>query len=248
MGEAETFDQTTVWQAIDGAAEVYLDYGFVSLTQQTYTEGGVQAEVQIYDVGSQLNAFGVYWRQRPDDAWPLASGGIQSLVEKIQCLAYRGTRYLRATAMDGAFTPASCRSLLSGLFNTIPEPSGPIIELALLPVADQVVHFLRYDPRSFVALRELKRCLWARYRDKKGKEIRMFVVVSDAESVWKAVEASSAWSDAPGPGAQTRVRKVPYQGPVAISRVGRRVAGVVGLDDPAQAAQKARKLAAGELK
>ena len=70
-GPAERFSPDTLWEKIDGQAEFYLSAGFVSLTSQLYEDIDLidsMLEVNIYHMGSILNAFSVFSLQRRDDA------------------------------------------------------------------------------------------------------------------------------------------------------------------------------------
>jgi len=70
-GPPEAFSPETLWEKINGQAEFYLTAGFVSLTSQLYE--GIEdvdsmIEVNIYHMGSMLNAFSVFSLQRRDNA------------------------------------------------------------------------------------------------------------------------------------------------------------------------------------
>jgi len=70
-GPPEAFSPETLWEKINGGAEFYLSTGFVSLTSQLY-EGSENVDsklgVNIYHMGSILNAFSVFSLQRRDNA------------------------------------------------------------------------------------------------------------------------------------------------------------------------------------
>jgi hypothetical protein len=70
-GPAEGFSPETLWEKINGGAEFYLSAGFVSLTSQLYEgieDADSMIEVNIYHMGSILNAFSVFSLQRRDNA------------------------------------------------------------------------------------------------------------------------------------------------------------------------------------
>ena len=70
-GSAEIFSPDTLWEKINGQAEFYLSAGFVSLTSQLYENvENVDSliEVNIYNMGSILNAFSVFSLQRRENA------------------------------------------------------------------------------------------------------------------------------------------------------------------------------------
>lgn len=73
-GPPEVFSPETLWEKINGGAEFFLSAGFVSLTSQLYE--GIEdvdsmIEVNIYHMGSILNAFSVFSLQQRDNAQPV---------------------------------------------------------------------------------------------------------------------------------------------------------------------------------
>jgi hypothetical protein len=61
-------DYQTIMDAIDGAAEKYIDYGFVEGVQQMYSNGNVDIDVQIFNHGSSENAKGIFQEFYPQSA------------------------------------------------------------------------------------------------------------------------------------------------------------------------------------
>ena len=70
-GAPETFGPDTLYQKINGQAELYLSAGFVSLESQWYEgvdDASTIIEVNLYNMGSLVNAFSVFSQQRRDAA------------------------------------------------------------------------------------------------------------------------------------------------------------------------------------
>lgn len=68
-GEVLKFSPENLFEYIDGAAEAYLSYDFQALIAAEYQKtGGPQTiSVEIYDMGSTKNAFGIYSAERYPD-------------------------------------------------------------------------------------------------------------------------------------------------------------------------------------
>jgi len=67
----ERFDPDTLYEKINGRADLYLSSGFVSLETQRFTPdpaSGRWVELFVYDMGSPENAFSVFSTQRRNDA------------------------------------------------------------------------------------------------------------------------------------------------------------------------------------
>ena len=66
-GTAEEFDEKSLYEKIDGKADLYLESGFKKLTCQIFTNSVASEkwfEFYVYDMGNALNAFSVYSVQK----------------------------------------------------------------------------------------------------------------------------------------------------------------------------------------
>ena len=71
LSAAEKFDPDTLYEKINGRADLYLASGFVSLNTQRFAmnaSAGSWVEVFIYDMATPANAFSVFSMQRREDA------------------------------------------------------------------------------------------------------------------------------------------------------------------------------------
>jgi Family of unknown function (DUF6599) len=66
----------TLFEYIDGAAENYLSYGFMELAVGSYKEAktGAALTVEIYDMGDDIKAFGIYSSEKYPESHFLAIG------------------------------------------------------------------------------------------------------------------------------------------------------------------------------
>jgi hypothetical protein len=58
-------DQQSIFNAIDGEAQRYIDYGFQEGVKQLYSNGNVDIDVQLFNQGDATNAQDLYERFRP---------------------------------------------------------------------------------------------------------------------------------------------------------------------------------------
>jgi hypothetical protein len=232
-GEARSYDATNLWDAINGAADGYLAYGFVGLTVQDYSTDGATVTVEIYDQGSALGAFGVYRRDRPPEPIPLAVGAEALITSPHHCAMLAGAHYVQARAIEGQLDEASCRGLFLGLLGTLPGPHDLPAELLLLPVADRVAGSEGFTKTSFLGLSELSNCLHAEYRASDGKTYQLFAFVEsagrDKDAIWSALEAQ--WKPVDKDGVQALHRSVPYKGEVVAIRAGTGIFGISAAGD-----------------
>lgn len=70
-GELERYHADDLWKKINGAADLYLGYGFREMLFGTYSRPRAELpelETSLYEMGSDLNALGVYLAERSEDA------------------------------------------------------------------------------------------------------------------------------------------------------------------------------------
>ncbi len=53
-------DQQSIFNAIDGEAQKYIDYGFQEGVNQLYSNGSIDIDIQIFNQGTQANAQDIY--------------------------------------------------------------------------------------------------------------------------------------------------------------------------------------------
>ena len=58
------YNPESLYQQIDGGADLYLLYDFKSLLHQDFKSGAAELTVDIYDMGGTENAFGIYAAER----------------------------------------------------------------------------------------------------------------------------------------------------------------------------------------
>ena len=64
-GDVLTYDADNLWEYINGAAELFVEFGVQTCRTADLVSGEVTVTVDLYDMGTPLNAFGVYERERP---------------------------------------------------------------------------------------------------------------------------------------------------------------------------------------
>ncbi len=75
IGNVERLDPQDLWKRINGAADMFISYGFRELLAGSFGRGDLpQLEVSIYEMGGDLNALGVYLQERTEGSEPLDLG------------------------------------------------------------------------------------------------------------------------------------------------------------------------------
>jgi len=88
-----------LWDLIDGAADVYLEYNFVDLHLGTYAKGeNTEIRVEIYRHATPADAFGMYAQER-NPKHSFMSIGVQAYREEGILNFLTGTYYVKITTV-----------------------------------------------------------------------------------------------------------------------------------------------------
>ncbi len=237
VGEAASFGPDNLWEQVDGAADLFLAYGFRQLQVQEMESGGVRVAVNVYELGSPLDAFGVLTVEGGSEPiLPVAAGAVVS--PPYQCLLAKDRFYVKVETTAGELSAGLGEALVAGLAAALSGHDGPPAELALLPAGRIVPGSVRYARQGFLGLSELSSCLHAKLT---GSEAQVFVVVPgdklSVDGIWQALAAK--WVAVEHPGRPILARKVPYHGLVGVIRSS---SGILGVTDAASKEELATTL------
>ncbi len=74
-GQEKVYDSRTIFDYIDGAGELYLAYHFQKVTVRRYTQAGQgDITVEVYDMGSSQDAYGIFSFERQDEEAGIGQG------------------------------------------------------------------------------------------------------------------------------------------------------------------------------
>lgn len=114
QGEPNFFDEKSLYEAINGAAPVFLERKFRRLASvELATKSGKELTADLYDMSDEEHARSIFEKERsaqakPLEGWPEAISGPMSLV------FHQGRYYVKLTAFDAeaeAELPALARAL-----------------------------------------------------------------------------------------------------------------------------------------
>jgi hypothetical protein len=97
-----SYDSETLFEYLNGGAPLYLEYGFKSLHQIRYQLGDdpyASVTLDVYDMGSELGAFGVYRSILPPRP-EIMEWGAEGYRSGTVAAAWKGTFYVHAEADD----------------------------------------------------------------------------------------------------------------------------------------------------
>jgi hypothetical protein len=161
--QEERHDSRTLFGYMDGAAELYLSYGFQDLTVRRYVKPGLPPiTVELYKMASSADAYGVFTFERQDDPAGIGQG---SEFGGGMLRFWKGTYFASVYAEgEGAEVESALTRIGKGVADAIPT-TGPEPELigsvpgSELGLVDGSVRFLRshvlLNQRFFIAHRNI---------------------------------------------------------------------------------------------
>jgi len=235
-GEPSTYDAAGLWELINGAADVFLSYGFETVTVQKFSAGDVTASIAVYDMGRPLNAFGIYRTEAPADEAALPVGTEAVVSPPYQCLLLKDRYYVKVEAYEGDIDQATGESLVAAIANALPGASGLPPEFAVLPADGMVAGSAQYTREALYGLAELTESVPAAYTDDAGSEYQAFVLLQTdevtADDTWQKL--ASRWQEIDLDGEPVLFREVPYSGLVGVIRSNGGIIGVANATDEEQ--------------
>ncbi len=150
--EARFFGRTTLFEYIDGAADLYLQYGFRRVLTTDYAVGpdSSSVTVEIYRMKSPLQAFAIYAAERSPDETPVAIG-VEGYQSANVLNFYNGDCYIKITSysLDQTLWP-SLQEMAHWIAGRIGTGFVPPALFAVFPEKGAVPASDRYVPGDFL--------------------------------------------------------------------------------------------------
>jgi hypothetical protein len=233
------YTRKTLFEHVDGQAVLYLTYGFRGSAFAVYQErtgSGRQIEFDLCDMGTVLQAFGIYSRLRSEGK--PGGVGLDAIGDERSFLFYQDRFFVMGYASEPA--AEELREMARRVAARLPGRSAPPPELSFFPRADLVPGSIQYFAEGLLGHRFLKRGFQAGYGSG-GEEGRLFLApfgnVREAGEALKAFQAylkqkGALRKSGPGmnglPGLEA---EDPYQGELIVAVKGSVLAGAQGFKE-----------------
>jgi hypothetical protein len=190
-GPAE-YSPDTLYEYLNGGAERYQSHGFCRLLHIRYQLGGdplACVTLDLYDMGSELGAFGIYSAARPAGLAP-RQWGAQGYRNGNIAGAYRGSIFIHGEADDDRQELVEMlEKLVSGVAGGADGSVSPPAILAPLPQTHRQAGSERYVPSNLLGHSFLPGGVLASY-EVDGRQAELFFTDPGAEA--EAVAAVAA--------------------------------------------------------
>lgn len=245
-GEIQVFDSETLYDYINGAADAYLSYGFEQLRVRDMESGDLVVTVSIYDMGTPLNAFGIYRTEVPASEGALDVGAEARLAPPYQAFLLKDRYYAKIDALEGDFSETAAETLVRSLAEALPGDDGFPPVLDILPEEGRVTGSVAFTKEGLLGLSELKECVHATYEvaDAGTTFVAFITLPGDGETVgtvWDRM--AETWRATEVNGQKVLWKETPYDGLVGVVRdADDHIFGASGADDTAQLAERLGKI------
>ena len=241
------YTKKTLFERINGQAELFFKYGFqksVSAIYENKKKEGNQIELDIYDMGNVLQAFGIFSRFRNEDQ--PGGIGLDSYLDDQSALFYTGKYFVMLYATET--NPSILKAVAKRISSKILDHSPPPKEISYFPKQGFRPGSVQYFSEGLLGHQFLERGFQGTYMEKvkaEDKEFTIFLAIFKNSP--KAIGALKAYKNhlnqkgKTDPGGSNRFGPAllkgedPYQGKVAVVPQGFYLAGAVGFINEVEA-------------
>lgn len=192
----QIYNRKTLFEHINGQAELYLKYGFqgsVFAIYQNRRNEKDQIELDIYDMGNVLQAFGIFSRFRNEDR--PAGIGLDSYLDDHSALFYKGKYFVLLYAVET--NPNLLKTFSKRVSLKILDPSPPPKEISYFPKNGLKPGSIQYFSEGLLGQQFLKKGFQGIYTAKtedkaegKDKEFKLFLAIyKDSQEAINALRA-----------------------------------------------------------
>ena len=235
VGEIQTFNPGTLYEYINGGADLYLAYDFEELKVAEYQNSQKAAvTVDVYRHRTPTHAFGVYSQERVPGA-NFIDVGIQGYQEKHALNFLSGNTYVKITGYD--IVPEDQTILLAfakAVAGNLGEKGAFPSLLTAFPGEGKVKHSEKFIARKFLGYPFLHSSFSAEY-DVSGRNFRLFIIegkdLADCRGMVEKYLEQLGRADKTVAEGQYTLSDA-YHGEIDLHWRGARIWGILDLGDP----------------
>lgn len=180
--EPLNYHPETLFEYINGAAEIYLSYDFKELSVGQYQKEGFSANmsVEIYDMGREKNAFGIYSAERfPESTF--IDIGIQGYIEDETLNFLVGRYYVKLLCFDcGEKTSEELKTFSRGIIDRVSDKGAMPQALSFFPEKGRVENSQKFILENFMGYSFLHNGYMTSYLFN-NEEFDCFLIEGDSE-------------------------------------------------------------------
>jgi hypothetical protein len=206
QGSPAFYTPDNLYELINGEAETFMPYRFQRLTVLVlHDPEATRAQIEAYEMGSPLDAFGIYSTYRRHDDDFVGIHQTEAMIGSTQIVFPCERYFVKIYFLDAVGDRDALIPLAEAAARALPPHPGAPAELQLLAVPGIVPRSEQYIARDFQAYAFYKRGLQADLSTENNATLRVYVVLLDTpEEAGKAREAYRAELATLGASSETR--------------------------------------------
>ena len=236
MERPRVFTKKTLFEHINGQAELFFKYGFRQCTSAVFRERKSpenQIDADIYDMGNTLGAFGIFSRLRTEER--PGGFGLDSTLDERSALFYQGKYFVMLYATEENL--AVLKQLATQISSKISDPSPPPRELSYFPKAGLKAGSIQYFSEGLLGLQFLGGGFRGTYQNGEKNYHLFLAVFKKSQDVQRAFDAFKDYLTQKGKmtprvttefGSKTLRGESPYQGQIIVLQKGPYLLGGMG--------------------
>jgi len=231
------YSPENLFDYINGGAELFLAYGFLELLVVELAEDRDRvdrATLEIYNMGTLRNAFGIFKTEAGDKVYRLP-GGSEGRLEKGFLQFYKGKFYVKVFLSPQSRAYAGVVEIGKTIEARIKGSFSQPAFFALFPVRYRITGSEKYTSKDFLGHPFFKGIASADFKQG-GKTYTIFLSVTphrgNAEKAFQKYReyliSEKAFQGELKDGIRGFIGKDPYYGPCSISVIDGRIVGILG--------------------
>jgi Family of unknown function (DUF6599) len=149
-GDAVTYVGETLYEYINGGAELYHLYNFIDVTTATYRNEGTEITVDIYRFDNSPNAYGLYTLMRPEEPNAIKIG-IEGFSSPLSMDFVKGEYLVRLTGYEeSSETFSGIRILAAELETVIPGTKEYPKIFSKFPEPNKIAYTAKHNVESYL--------------------------------------------------------------------------------------------------
>lgn len=169
------YNPNNLFDVIDGAADLFLEYDFVDLHIGRYVKGDLEIKAELYKHGTPVDAFGMYSQERFAD-YHFVELGVQGYQEKGALNFLSGLYYVKiSTIQEGSSAQDAMLLIAKAVEKHLQQSKSLPSTLQAFPTDKRKPYSEQYVAKSFLGYSPLNRVFVAGYE--KPDLFKAFVIV-----------------------------------------------------------------------
>lgn len=236
-GQADVYKPSNLYEYIDGAAELYLNFGFEELAVQNYENGKKQEiTIEVYRHRDTVHAFGIYSQEKPPQG-PFQAVGAQGYGDALSFNFTAGPYYVKLSYLGkSADSAAALKAVAAAVAARIPPPAALPAQLKAFPKAGRVPESEKFTAANVLGQSFLHSAFTVDYSVSGQTRQMILLEGKDAADARAMVDKWAALAKAKVPSGGAVAFQDPFNGPVQLRCQGRYVWGCLGVWGPSAGA------------